>query len=210
VGGDAAADDAVIVAALRLFPDAAVVHLVRDADEVAAALARRSRSEPPAVQRVGRLPGLAARRAGLPVGRAARGAGRVTRLSFTDLVERPDEVVQRCLELAGLGFDEACARPLRTLELTGPAASEETGGHISLARDLSTALLGAPRSATPLPSLQATPAPAAALPQPPAPRPPPPVPRPPGLPAPSAAPTRSTGRWRSSGPPSRPGPWSPW
>ncbi|HWC12656.1 MAG TPA: glycosyltransferase, partial [Acidimicrobiales bacterium] len=155
---------------LLLFPDARLVHVVRDADETAAVLARRSAAVPEPLPIVGAYgawrDGV---RAGLECERVA-GARRVLRVRFGELVLRPGDVLEECLRFVGVDGGPDCARLLERFRVAVPVRSGGARGDAPSAevRELSTALCGPPRLASgpPPPAPVPTPAAEAAVPVP--------------------------------------------
>jgi glycosyltransferase involved in cell wall biosynthesis len=143
----------------RLFPEARFVHVVRESDAVVRSLAEpplgsasaTGGTQIPAHLRTRLSEGEAADRwmAGARAGlEAERMLGdRVLRVTYDQLVERPEALVRRCLEFVREQWDERCMRPLRGLA-PGAAAPEPAGAaaeHDPLraaARALSDELLG--------------------------------------------------------------------
>lgn len=125
-----------------LFPDARFIHLVRDVDEVADALAKApteggSFYTPEASYRTW----LATAEAGADL-EAALGPERVLRVRHRDLVAQPRRTLGAVLYFVGLPEDGACLRPLRGLETPRePSRACVDGTVVERARSLSERLL---------------------------------------------------------------------
>jgi hypothetical protein len=103
---------------LRLFPAAKVVHMVRDVDEVVAALTEPERRDRYRSRWIEMTPEeayrhwLEAARAGEEAEQAF-GSATVMRVRRRDLVEAPEATVRRCLDFVAEPFAAACLRPFR-------------------------------------------------------------------------------------------------
>jgi glycosyltransferase involved in cell wall biosynthesis len=176
----------------KLFPEARFVHVVRDVDAVVRSLvdpplgsaaATGGTQIPPHLRlRVSEREAVERWMAAVCAGVEAEhelGGERVLRVSFDELVARPEALVRRCLAFVGEEYDGRCLRPLRGLGTGTYAAQPAAGGtgttaaHAALraaARALSDELLQRDeRAAVPL-------APAPVTPTQPAPPPSPPTP----------------------------------
>jgi len=103
--GTAPADRATITSLLAVFPDAAIVHVVRDVDEVAALGGEDGTIAPADAAR--------AWQAGVSTGLDLETSlgDRVQRVRLSDVAADPLTVLDRCLEHLGADFDPAVARP---------------------------------------------------------------------------------------------------
>ncbi|QWV92463.1 sulfotransferase [Geomonas oryzisoli] len=96
----------------RLYPGAKFIHILRTPHDVAKSLQNFSKaggrdySEEEAYRTWMRLVNASAE------AEAALGPDKVTRVLYSDLVDRPKEVIAHCLDFIGLPFDETCLLPL--------------------------------------------------------------------------------------------------
>ena len=142
---------ALVRAVLAVYPEARLVHVVRDADETAAALTGRSFALPEPLPLADAYPAwLEAVGEGLECERIVGGPG-VLRVRFDELVSRPAEVLARCLRFLGLREHPACGRLLEGRPVALAAAVD--GGRAPAATtevlNLSTALCGPRRPGPP-------------------------------------------------------------
>ncbi len=101
---------------IRLFPDAKFVHITRDVDQVVASLLNfRQQDGSPLVNGEEEAYGLWWRfaRACL-LAEHAIGVGRVYRLRYRDMVERPHDALRDTLDFLGEPYEQACSEPLAT------------------------------------------------------------------------------------------------
>jgi glycosyltransferase involved in cell wall biosynthesis len=142
---------ALIRAVLALYPNARIVHVVRDADETATVLSRKSLALPEPIPLTDAyrtwLDGV---QNGLECERLVGGSS-VLRVRFDELVSHPGEVLARCLRFLHLGEHPACGRLLDGSAVVRPAVADTgpTQAAGADARDLSTALCGPPRISRP-------------------------------------------------------------